>query len=182
MKKVLIIVAVLVVALFAFIAYNGLFYSVTVSEKQIGPFTMVLKKHTGSYYKTGTVFDEVETALKKTMDTKELKAVGLYYDDPAKTKEKELRSECGFIINKGDLGKIGALKSGLFIKEFDKTNCAVGEFPLKSFLSYMMGPAKAYPSLAAYGKGKKLSGDFGMEIYDRKSGKILYCMPTGAED
>lgn len=178
MKKALIIVGVLVAVLFAFVAYSGLFYTVTVTEKEIGPFTMVLKKHSGSYYKTGAVFDEVETALKKTMEGKKLKAVGLYYDDPAQIKEEELRSECGFIIEKGDLKKIGALKSGLFVKDFEKTTCAVGEFPLKSFLSYMLGPSKAYPALAAYGKLKKLSGDFGMEIYDMQSKKILYCMQT----
>ncbi|HOD14766.1 MAG TPA: GyrI-like domain-containing protein [Spirochaetota bacterium] len=179
MKKALIITGVLVAALFAFIAYSGLFYSVTITEKEMGPFTMILKKHAGSYYKTGAVFNEVEAALKKNMDTKKLKAVGLYYDDPDKVKEEELRSECGFIIEKGDMAKIGALESGLFIKEFEKTSCAVGEFPLKSFLSYMMGPSKAYPALASYIKGKKISGDFGMEIYDLQSKKIFYCMPVG---
>lgn len=182
MKKALIVVGILVAALFAFIAYSGLFYSVTVTEKEIGPFTMVLKKHAGSYYKTGAVFDEVEAALKKSMETKNLKAVGLYYDDPSKVKEEELRSECGFIIEKGALVKIGALESGLFIKEFEKTTCAVGEFPLKSFLSYMMGPSKAYPALAEFGKKKKLSGDFAMEIYDMQSKIILYCMPTETTD
>lgn len=179
MKKALIIIAILAVALFAFVAYSGLFYSVTVTEKEIGPFAMVLKKNTGSYYKTGAVFGEVEESLKKALDTKKLKAIGLYYDDPAKVKEEELRSECGFIIEKGDLEKIGALKSGLFVKEFNKTRCAVGEFPLKTFLSYMLGPSKAYPALEAYGKEKKLSGDFSMEIYDMGSAKILYCMQIG---
>jgi hypothetical protein len=177
MKKALIIVGVLVAALFVFIAYSGLFYSMTVSEKKIGPFTMVLKKHAGSYYKTGVVFDEVETALKKTIDTKKLKAVGLYYDDPAKVKERELRSECGFIVEKGDLVKIGVLESGLVIKEFEKTTCAVGEFPLKTFLSYMIGPSKAYPKLAMFTKGKTFSAEFGMEIYDSQSKIIQYCMP-----
>jgi hypothetical protein len=178
MKKVIIIIAVLIAVIFGVIGYSGFFYSATIGEKEIGPFTMVLKKHSGSYYKTGAVFDEVEGILKKTVDTKKLKAVGLYYDDPAKVKEDQLRSECGFIVDRADLDKIGALPEGLIIKDFKKTMCAVGEFPLKTFLSYMIGPARVYPKFTEYEKGKKLASGYSMEIYDHQSKKILYCMPV----
>jgi hypothetical protein len=179
MKKVIIILAVLIVAILGFIVYSGFFYSVTIAEKEMGPFTMLLKKHTGSYYKTGATFDNVEGFLKKTVDTKKLKAVGLYYDDPAKVKKDQLRSECGFIIDRAELDKIGALPEGLIIKDFKKTLCAVGEFPLKSFLSYMLGPVRVYPKFADYGTLKKFTGDYSMEIYDNQSKKILYCMAIG---
>jgi hypothetical protein len=177
MKKVIIIIAVIIVAVLGLVGYSGFFHTVTIAEKEIGPFTMVLKKHTGSYYKTGAVFDEVETALKKSVDTKKLKAVGLYYDDPAKVKEEQLRSECGFILDRADLEKMKALPEGLIVKDFKKTLCAVGEFPLKTFLSYMVGPARVYPKIEEFGKKRKLTGDFGMEIYDHQSGTIFYCMP-----
>lgn len=179
MKKAIIIIAVIIAALLGLAGYSGLFYTVTIAEKEIGPFTMVLKKHTGSYYKTGAVFDEVEAVLKKTVDTKKRKAVGLYYDDPAKVKEELLRSECGFIVDKADLEKIGTLPQGLITKDFKKSLCAVGEFPLKTFLSYMIGPARVYPKIEEFGKKRKLTGDFGMEIYVHQYGKILYCMPIG---
>ncbi len=177
MKKVIIIIAVLIAAVLGLIGYSGFFYTVTITEKEIGPFTMVLKKHTGSYYKTGATFDEVEAVLKKAVDTKKLKAVGLYYDDPAKVKEDQLRSECGFIVNKADLEKIGTLPESFITKDFKKTLSAVGEFPLKSFLSYMIGPARVYPKFGEYSKGKKFTTDYSMEIYDNQSKKILYCMP-----
>ncbi len=122
MKKVIIILVVLAVALLGFIGYSGMFSSVTITEKEMGPFTMVLKKHTGSYYKTGAVFDEVEGILKKTIDTKKLKAVGLYYDDPAKVKEEQLRSECGFIVDKVDIDKIGAIARKPYHQGFQKNN------------------------------------------------------------
>ncbi len=57
--------------------------------------------------------------------------------------------------------------------------CAVGEFPLKSFLSYIIGPARVYPKFTEYEKGKKLASGYSMEIYDHQSKKILYCMPIG---
>jgi hypothetical protein len=177
MRRALIIIAVLVVAILVFIGYSGIFYNVTITKREIGPFTMILKKHTGSYYKTGPVFDMVETALKKKIDTKKLKAVGLYYDDPAKVKKEQLRSECGFIVEKIDLEKIGALEDGFLMKDFKKTRCAVGEFPFKTFLSYMIGPSKAYPKLTEFSKGKTFSAEFGMEIYDTQSNIIQYCMP-----
>ncbi len=178
MKKVIIILAVLIVAIIAFVGYSGFFHTVTIGEKEIGPFTMILKKHTGSYYKTGAVFDEVNAVLKKRIDTKKLKGVGLYYDDPAKVKEEQLRSECGFIVEKTDLEKIGAVSENLIIKDFDKTPCAVAEFPIRTFLSYMIGPSRVYPKMAEYGKKKNLNGDFGVEIYDNQSKTITYCMPV----
>lgn len=181
MKKIIIIIAVILVAIFALIGYSGLFYSVKIEEKKVGPLTMVLKKHTGSYYKTGAVFKEVEAALEKTIGAKNLAGVGLYYDDPAKVKEELLRSECGVIIEmkKADLEKIDALKDGFIIKEFKETLCAVGEFPARTFLSYMIGPCRAYPKFAEFEKKKKITSDYSIEIYDMQSKKILYCMPIG---
>jgi hypothetical protein len=182
MKKALIVIAALVAALLVFVVYSGICYTVVVSEKEIGPFTMILKKHTGSYYKTGAVFDEVKAVLKKTIDTKKLRGVGLYYDDPGKVKEEQLRSECGFIIEKTDLDKIHTSGDGFIVRDFKKTRCAVGDFPLKTFLSYMIGPSKAYPKLAEFSKEKKFSADFGMEIYDQEKKVIQYCMPLNKTD
>ncbi len=176
MKKVIIILAVLLAVILILVGYSGFFSTVAIAEKEIGPFTMVLKKHTGSYYKTGKVFEEVEAVLQKRLDTKKLRAVGLYYDDPAKVKEEQLRSECGFIVEKADIDKLGALPEYLIIKDFDKTPCAVAEFPIRTFLSYMIGPARVYPKLAEYGKKKPFSGDFSIEIYDNQSKRITYCM------
>ena len=177
MKKALIIIAVLVTGLAIFVIYSGAFHSVTIAEKEVGPFTMVLKKHTGSYAKTAAVFDEVSAVLKKSIDTKKLRGVGLYYDDPSKVQKELLRSECGFIIDDPDLKKIGTLPDGFIITKFKKTGCAVGEFPLKTFLSYMIGPSRAYPKLKDFIKGKAAESEYGLEIYDTEHGIIQYCMP-----
>ena len=182
MKKALIIIVVLVIGLAIFVIFSGAFHSVTIAEKEMGPFTMVLKKHTGSYAKTAPVFDQVSAVLKTSIDTKKLKGVGLYYDDPAKVKKELLRSECGFIIDDADAGKIGILPDGFKITKFKKTRCAVGEFPLKTFLSYMIGPFRAYPKLSEFIKGKAMEADYGLEIYDTEHGIILYCMPLGAAE
>ncbi|TFH43296.1 MAG: hypothetical protein E4G96_01515, partial [Chrysiogenales bacterium] len=150
MKKTLIVIAALAIGLFGFIAYSGIFHTVTVSEKAIGPFTMVLKAHKGSYYGTGDVFKEVAKSLNAFIDPEKLLAVGIYYDDPAKVKAEELRSECGFILGRDDLTKIVSLRKSFIIKAFPKTTCMVGEFPIKTPLSYMIGPSRAYPKLSEY--------------------------------
>ena len=181
MKKALIIIAFLAAVALGLVLYSGICYSVSVTEKEIGPYAMVLKKHIGSYYKTGSVFEEVGEVLGKKIDIKTLKGAGLYYDDPAKVKEEELRSECGFIVSSADLGKIGALDEGLFVRDFQKKVCATCEFPIKTYLSYMIGPSKVYPVLGEYLKGKTTDGDFGLEIYDMQEKKIIYCMPIKAE-
>ena len=88
MKKALIIIAFLAAVALGLVLYSGICYSVSVTEREIGPYAMVLKKHIGSYYKTGSVFEEVGEVLGKKIDIKTLKGAGLYYDDPAKVKEE----------------------------------------------------------------------------------------------
>jgi hypothetical protein len=178
MKKAIIVPVLLIIAAFGVFAYSGLFDSVSVSEKEIGPFTMVLKKHTGSYYKTGKIFEEVDASLKKTMDTGNLRAVGIYYDDPAKVKTEDLRSECGFIMERAALGRLDLKKEGLIYKEFKATLCVTSEFPIRTFLSYMIGPSRVYSKIDGYADSKKYKADYGMEIYDMKEKKILYFMPV----
>jgi hypothetical protein len=177
MKKAIIAVAVLLAGVFVLVAYSGLFRSVEVSERSIGPFTMVLKAHRGSYYETQKIFKEVNDSLAKAIDTKKLKGVGIYYDDPAKVKKEDLRSECGYIVDERDLGKIIPLKNGLIIREFKETRCVTGEFPIKTFLSYVFGPSKAYPKLSRHLEEKKYTADYAIEIYDMQSRVITYGMP-----
>ncbi len=178
MKKTAIVLAVVAVAIFAFVAYSGIFYSVTVEEKEIGPHTMILKAHKGSYYETTKVFEEVSGALKAHLDTEKLAGVGIYYDDPAKVKAEELRSECGFIIEARDLPKIAPLRGSYIIKNFPKTNCVACEFPVRTPLAYMLGPSRAYPKIGEYIEEKGYATEYGMEIYDNGQKTITYCMPV----
>lgn len=178
MKKLGIILVALVLVVFGLLAYSGLFATITIAEREMGPYTMLVKNHTGSYYKTGAVFDEVETLLKKKLDTAGMLGVGLYYDDPAKVEAEKLRSSCGYIVTTADLEKLGALPEGLVIKKFEAARCAVALFPRRSFLSYMIGPSRVYPKLAEYGKTRTFTGEYALEIYDQKGGTISYCMPV----
>ncbi len=178
MKKAVIILLVLAAVIAVVIGYSGVFSPVAISEKEIGPFTMILEKHKGSYYQTGEIIAKVDAELKKVMDTAKLNGIALYYDNPAKVKKEDLRSECGVILEKGDLAKIGSLRTVFIIKDFRKTLCIVGEFPIRTFLSYMIGPARVYPKIREYAESKKYKTEYSIEIYDMQSKKILYCMPV----
>jgi hypothetical protein len=181
MKKALFFLAMLVIFAIIFVGYSGFFYSPEISEKRIGPFTMVLMEHRGSYYDAQDTFDQVNAILSKVLNTGTLTGIGLYYDDPAKVKEEDLRSDCGFILDRSELDRLGALKKRLIIRELKKTTCVTGEFPIKNFLSYMTGPARVYPKMGEYIKAKKLRTSYGIELYDMGSKKIIYCMPVVEE-
>ena len=65
------------------------------------------------------------------------------------------------------------LKTGMM----KKSKRAIAEFTIKNSLSYMFGPMKAYPALSNYAQEKGYKQDvLSYEIYDEKSGKILFVM------
>ena len=180
MKKVLaiVIIAVVVLAfgLIGFSGYIGMFSKIEVYEKEIGPYHYVYKEFRGDYKLTGPVFDEVYDAVKKEGIKSDL-GIGIYYDDPAKTPVKDLRSDCGTIIAKEDVAKAKNLNAGLKTGMIKKSIKAIAEFPIKNTLSYMFGPMKAYPALAVYAKEKEYKeAVLAYEIYDVKGKKIFFVM------
>jgi hypothetical protein len=52
----------------------------------------------------------------------------------------------------------------------------VVEFPYKNELSYVIGPARAYPVIMKYAKENKLAMKIAYEIYDTLEKKIYYIM------
>jgi hypothetical protein len=180
MKKALTIIfsviAIIILGLAIFAGYMGFFSTINVYEKEICPYTYVYKEFKGDYKLTGPVFEEVYNILNKNGIKTEL-GIGVYYDDPKVTKTENLRSNCGIIIKNEDSGKLKDLPADLKTGKLDKSKRAVAEFSIKNYLSYMIGPMKAYPALAKYSKenGYK-DASAGYEIYDEKSGKIYFIM------
>ncbi|MFH0977058.1 MAG: GyrI-like domain-containing protein [Spirochaetota bacterium] len=176
LKVILLIIAVLFLGLVFFAGYMGFFTTVKIYEKEVGPYTYVFKEFKGDYKLTGPVFDEVYTNINK-MGIKTECGIGVYFDDPKVTKTENLRSNCGVIIKQEDSGKIKDLPAILKTGKLDKLKRIVAEFTIKNYLSYMIGPMKAYPALAKYAKENGYNdASVGYEIYDEKAGKIYYIM------
>ena len=103
------------------------------------------------------------------------KGFGIYYDDPKATPQDKCRSFVGNIIEKKDFDKIQELKaSGLKIDSIPVSNTVVTEFPIKTSLSYMIGPMKAYPAISKYINERKYKVTLTFEVYDMKKEKILF--------
>jgi len=180
-KWFLTIAFLIAVLALAFLAYMGAFIDPKVTEKDMGPYTLVYEPFIGPYSQTGKVFDRVYASLEAD-GIRTTVGIGIYYDDPRAVKPEKLRSNCGSVIDPADKGKLAALKNKYKVWTIRKKACLVAEFPLRNMLSYMIGPMKAYPALmkAAQKKGYKIQKGKAMamtfELYDMKAGRIYFVM------
>lgn len=165
------LVPVLLIA--GFLWYLGFFSSLQVNEQGLGPYTYVYERFVGPYMDAGPVFEKVGTVLKAEGITPD-KAIGIYYDDPAKVAKEKLRSDCGLVLKESDLSKVPALKKKYAVATMPKKMSMVIEFPMKNTLSYVLGPMKCYPALMKYAqeKGYKIATPY--ELY--LEGKTLFVM------
>ncbi|MFA4967921.1 MAG: hypothetical protein WC624_06895 [Candidatus Margulisiibacteriota bacterium] len=179
LKWVLTIVVVIVLALLAFLWYMGIFSSVKVTEREMGPFTIAYERYVGEYKDTGKAFMNVHSVMTSlSMEVSDKSdSLGIYYDDPAKVAKDKLKSDCGIVIAKKDMSKIWKLRSkGLKVMTLPKKMSVVAEFPIRNVMSYMIGPAKAYPVLMKYAVQKNYKAKMMYEFYDMKAGKILFTL------
>lgn len=174
-KWLLIILVIIVLVIAGFLAYMGMFGTLKVSEREIGPFDYVYERYVGEYKNTGMVFSLLYDQLKKD-GISTANGLGIYYDDPVKVAKDKLRSDCGIVIQGKDLAKLTGLKQRYNVGHLPKKVCVIVEFPLINQLSLMLGPAKGYPALTKYAQEHNYKMTQPMEFYDMPGGKILYFM------
>lgn len=172
LKWLLIILAVLVAALLGYLAYLGAFSGLKVSEMKMGPYVLAYEDYMGPYSGIGPVLNRVGASLKED-GIESAKSFGIYLDNPKLVKADKLRSKLGFIIEAKDRSRVGKKYK---VMNWPAKNCLVTELPIRSDLSYMIGPMKAYPELNKALKEKGYKMGAAMEIYDMPAKKILYIM------
>lgn len=167
----------LLLILVVFLAYMGMFKTMTVTEKEMGPYTVVYESFVGPYKETGPIFDKVYKEL-KAMGISTKLGFGIYYDNPSEVAADKLRSDCGAVLEEKYFNKLEDLKKKFKVVEIKKQPGLVTEFPIKNMMSFMFGPMKAYPALDKYAKSKNYSHDsVGYELYDETQKKTFYIMP-----
>jgi DNA gyrase inhibitor GyrI len=162
------------------LAYHGFFSTPAITEKEVGPYLVAVKRFTGSYYKVGPTMTEVDTWLREN-GVNSTKGVGLYYDDPAKVPEDQRRSDVGNILEGVDEQTLEKIKEKFTVIEIKKSKAAVVDYPIKSPLSYMLAPMKVYPEIAKYWTQKgyeEEEGSFSIEIYDIPNKVTSYIIPV----
>lgn len=161
--------------------YSGGFSNPVVIEKEVEPMKMAVKEHKGAYTKTKKPMDEVYEGL-VSMGVEPAKGVGMYFDDPAKVAEEDLRSEVGSVLEGLSEENLAEIGEKFIVKEFEGGRAMVVEFPIKTMLSYMVGPMRVYPVIEEYWKSKGYEEfETAIEVYDVSNKIITYIMPIVME-
>ncbi len=183
MKKASIIFVALIVVIavgFAgYLAYLGAFSTLSVTEMVTGPYEYAYEEHHGDYKESAPVFDRVY----KTLQEKGIPirfGFGVFFDDPAAVPADRLRSHCGMLIERKDISRITGSGQAIKTGSIGVQKSMVVEFPIKGSLSYMIGPMRAYPAIAAHAKKRGHRFEVSYEVYDGVDGKIYYIAPISA--
>lgn len=173
---------VIFICIFSLSRY-GLFATVKILEKNVGPFLLVYKKHIGDYKNVGSVMDKLYYDLKDNYAIETTKGFGLYYDNPQEVSKDKLRSIVGCIIEGKTIEDIRQLTVKYGLKEYPFSKSVVAEFPYKGKLSIILGVFKVYPKLSRFLKERKYTQTPIMELYDQPNERIQYiASPNLSED
>ncbi|MFC1745109.1 hypothetical protein ACFL35_14035 [Candidatus Riflebacteria bacterium] len=179
LKKIIGIVTLLVIILIVLLAYFGLFTTIKVAEKDVGPYHLVYYFHEGNYRKSGEIMDRIYHKLIGEDSIKTELGFGIYYDNPKNVPVEKCRSLVGCILKKDDAYKMKLLARKYCVAEIPASRSYIVEFPFRGFPSIILGIIKAYPVLDESLKQAKKECPARMEIYDSNAGKIFYLAPTG---
>ncbi len=174
LRIIIIIIAVIVIVSLIVLARYGLFHSVSISEKTVGPYLLVYKSHIGDYKGVAPIIGEIYNDLKNNYSVEATKGFGLYYDNPQEVDKAKLRSIVGCIVGGKSVEELRNLSNKYGVKEYPSSKSVVAEFPYKGKISIVVGIFKVYPKLALYIKEHKYTQTPIMEVYDRPSKRIEY--------
>jgi hypothetical protein len=171
----LVLISFILIA-FASWAYSGGLINPKIEEKTTEKLVVVTKEHRGAYHKVKPAMDEVYTGLKE-LGVETTRGVGLYHDDPSQVAEADLRSDVGSVLEEEDWVYIDDIKEFFSVKEIEPMQAMVIEFPIKTFLSYMIAPMRVYPAMNKHYQEKGYKDTvLGIEIYDVPNKMSTYIM------
>jgi DNA gyrase inhibitor GyrI len=174
--KTAIVVALLALLIvLGYLAYSGLFTTVTVTEADAGPFALMVQDQKGDYGQTGRTIG----ALRKTAKAAGIESeagCGIFLDNPREVKKENLRAQVGLVIKASDKDKVRRLPAEIKYKFLPQSKCLTAVFPFRTKLSIMAGIMRAYPALQKAVAERKLQRVPALEIY-REHVSITYLMP-----
>ncbi|MCF6243018.1 MAG: hypothetical protein L3J74_16960 [Bacteroidales bacterium] len=166
MKKILVIIGLVVVFIFFFLVYSGLFTGVNITEGEVGPYTFVGKEYVGDYRYAGDHLDSIVADINKRKIAFD-QSFGIYRDNPDSIAADSLRYMVGCIIPEKSYHRIPELEREGYVKqEMGKTPSVIVEFPLNTKVSFLMAVMKVYPALNTYFAEKGYASVPSLEIYD----------------
>lgn len=180
---ILIVAAVIILIILILLSRYGLFTSVKITEKSVGPYVLIYSKHIGDYKNVGPVMDKLYNDLNDTYSIETTKGFGLYYDNPREVSKDQLRSIVGCIVEGKTIDELNHLDGKYGVKEYPVSNSVVVEFPFTGKISIIFGVIKVYPKLSEYIIEKNYIHPPIMELYDQPNEIIQYiASPHLSED
>ena len=174
MKKLLVGIFTVLLFIFIFLVYSGLFSKITIKEIELGPFVLAYEDHVGNYSDVGKIFNRQRDSLEKEFKIKPVRYAGIYLDDPQSVPKEKLRSEIGFIIEEKNIGRLDDLKTRFKVRNLDRKKYAAALFPNRNPASIFIGIMRVYPRLGQFMKDKGFKMGYGLEIYDRSRQQVTF--------
>ncbi|POI29632.1 hypothetical protein CIB84_006618 [Bambusicola thoracicus] len=147
-----VLVVLLLLTIFAFAVYSGLFTEVVVSagSPPVGSITLAYKFRVGAYGESGQLFTDGCSISSK------LCSIGVYYDNPHTVSPEKCRFAIGRILSEGD-----AKPSEEQIRRFQKygfkiftfptpSHVVMASFPFTTPLSIHLAVNRVHPALDTY--------------------------------
>ena len=166
-KPLLIVVAIIVIALAVLAAYMGVFTSVQVEERMLGPFTLVYREMNANNLKlVGEITDSLSAILAaKKIESR--KPLDVFYPDG--------HAEIGFAVEGYIPEQIAFPADVAKVRTISAQQCMAVTFPWRNPLSFIVGYMKVDPALA---KHRKERGYAQSEAYSLNNGDtITYFQP-----
>ena len=172
----------LLLTIFLYFAFSGLFTPITVStlEPDTGPITLAYKTLVGPYKEAGELYTESYCLLPHR------RQLGIYYDDPEGTPPAELRCAVGPVLAQG--GEVPVTEEMEKMRENgfrivhlpDPSYVVTASFPFATTFSIYLAIYRVYPKLRDYIAERRLCAYPALELYSDSS--IVFMMPLSRQD
>jgi DNA gyrase inhibitor GyrI len=175
LKTIAIIAICLISALGIFSWFAGEFDAITIKKTTVGPYYAVCRSYQGRYSGFRLLIKNVADYVRSKSSDTIYRGFAVFYDDPSEASSDSLRFAAGIIVDK----KMDVDTPYSYIL-IDSTEALVGEYPIRSFFSYVKGYGKFTKALEKYLKKNQINtAKPFFEMYDMKEKKIFYVAPVG---
>ena len=174
MKRILIVIGVIIALILIFLAYQGAFRGVTVTEEEMPGYSLMGMDHKGPYEQIGEAFEK----LRKSAEAKglnDLKFAGVYFDHPDSVPKSELRAMAAVIVKDSQDSMMLASIPGCRAFRIEPGRALTTSIPTHGMISMIIAAMKAYPALnkAAVEKGGMEKVRYVYELYEEKSTRFI---------
>jgi hypothetical protein len=151
MKKLLLGMAILVLALLALLTYEGIWTKAQITRAPEGGYTFMGIAHRGAYHKIGTTFEKLKADV-AAAGIVQANYGAIYYDDPKTVAEDSLRSFAAVVVsNPADRLKLANL-AGFEVVVIPASEALVCDLKTADPLGMIIAVFKAYPAFENYFK------------------------------